>query len=63
MTWPNGVRQPKRYANCEESYQDFYRIWKKYYKKFPDEHLAKKWSGNDRHIAWLKNTTAVYERF
>jgi hypothetical protein len=60
MTWPNGKRQFKRYATCEESYEDFKRIWSRYYGRFPDHRLAVKYTGNDRADTWLANVKAIY---
>ena len=60
MTWPNGKRQFKRYATCEESYEDFKRIWSSYYGRFPDHRLAVKYTGNDRAHTWLANVKAIY---
>lgn len=60
MQWKNGKRSFKRYETCEQSYEDFKRIWTAYYGRFPDLALAKKYSGNDRPNQWLSNVTAFY---
>jgi hypothetical protein len=60
MTWPNGKRRFKHYSNPSESYADFKRIWTAYYKGFPTIAKAKKWSGNDRASAWLRNVNHYY---
>lgn len=60
MVWPNGHRQFKRYSTCAESVKDFKRIWSTYYKRFPDLHLAEKWTGHDRASLWLAHVTASY---
>ena len=60
MTWPNGVRTGKWYPNKEASYEDFKRIWKKSYKRFPDYYLADKWTGGDSVNDWLTNVRAAY---
>lgn len=60
MTWATGERQFKRYANCEEGYEDMKRIWSTHYGGLPDLKMAKKWSGNDRAEAWLRNFYHYY---
>lgn len=60
MTWKTGTRQPKYYASHAESFQDFKRIWSKYYKKFPDLALAHKWTGSDSPETWLANVCHIY---
>ena len=56
MAWnKQGERYPKRYKNKQESYKDFIRIWKKYYKTMPNEALAKKYTGDDNADTWLFN--------
>jgi hypothetical protein len=61
MQWDSqGNRSFKKYESCEESYEDFERIWKTHYRVFPNEDLAKIYSGNDRHEAWLANVTKFY---
>ena len=62
MWWPDGVRTPVKYNSKEDSYNAFYELWKRKYKKFPDIHLAKKWSGSDRSEAWLKNVYYTYNK-
>ncbi len=60
MTWATGARKFKYYNSCEEGYNDMVRIWRRYYKDFPNLRLAKKWSGSDRANAWLNNVTYFY---
>lgn len=50
----------KRYPTKEDSIQDCVRVWKTYYKKFPNMDLARTWSGNDRAGTWLANVTTFY---
>jgi len=47
------------YENKEDSYQAFYKIWKKWYKKFPNYVLADRYA-NDRSGIWLANVTQFY---
>lgn len=49
-----------RYATKEDSYADFKQIWTKYYGRFPDLELAKRYSGNDRSRTWLNNVIKFY---
>lgn len=60
MTYASGKRELKAYKTKEESYADFKRIWAAYYKVFPTNALAKKWTGNDNPKQWLENTTYHY---
>ena len=60
MAWTNGVRHFKYYSSCEEGYEDMKHIWSTYYKRFPDIHLARKYSGDDRAYHWLRNTIYFY---
>jgi len=50
-----------RYSDPEESIEDCVRVWTTYYKRMPDLHLARRWSGNDRANAWLQNVLAFYD--
>lgn len=54
-------RSFKSYATINDSYEDFKRIWKKYYKVFPTKREAQKWTGKDRDVSWLNNVTYYYE--
>ena len=60
MAWPNGKRTGKWYANKEESYADFKRIWLKSYKTFPTYQMAVKWTGGDSTAVWLDHVTSCY---
>lgn len=60
MHWPNGVRTLKTYSTKQESYDDFKRIWSSFYGRFPDEALARKWTGNDSPDTWLRNVKIAY---
>ena len=62
MTWKTGTRKFKYYNNCEEGYEDMKRIWRTYYKTYPNIALAKKWSGNDRAHSWLRNVNYWYNK-
>lgn len=62
MHWPNGKREPKYYKSHAESYADFKRIWSKNYGRFPDEALARKWTGNDHPDTWLANVRHKYSQ-
>jgi hypothetical protein len=48
------------YANKEESYEDFKRVWQKYYGGMPNYQKARKYSGNDRTQNWINNVNNVY---
>lgn len=50
------------YVRQEDSFADFKQLWAKYYKRFPDLALARKYSGDDRAEAWLKNVTYFYNK-
>lgn len=60
MEWINGKRRFKRYASKEESYAHFKKIWAKSYGGMPTLAKAKKYSGNDKSVAWLNNVTKFY---
>lgn len=62
MTWENGYREQKTYDSTDQSFEDFKRIWEKYYERYPDRQLAIKWTGNDRAETWLKNVNYYYEK-
>lgn len=51
------------YEKPEDSYQAFYKIWSTWYKKFPNQEMAKRYSGNDRAHYWLTNVTAFYQEY
>lgn len=50
------------YNNPSESYEAFKKIWKTYYKRFPDYELAVRWTGNDRADTWLKHVKLYYNK-
>lgn len=51
------------YRNKEHAYKHFYQIWKGgLYGQFPDEFLAKRWTGKDRYKSWLVTVNQVYNR-
>jgi len=50
------------YEKREESYEAFYKIWSKWYRKFPTPALAQRYS-NDRAGAWLKSVTIFYNQY
>lgn len=51
----------KRYNSPEESYADFKRIWKKYYKRYPDMKLARKYCPPNA-AKWLKTVNYYYSK-
>lgn len=54
MSWTTtGKRYPRTFRTTVESYQEFKRIWGKYYKLFPTHELAVKWTGDERAKEWL----------
>lgn len=57
-----GVRKrtAKTYNTIEEGFADFKRIWTTYYKRFPDDELAKHWTGKDNWETWIKNVRFYY---
>ena len=53
-----------KFATKKQSYNSFKWNWKKHYNSmFPTYKLAKKWSGNDRAISWLRNVTLFYYQY
>ena len=60
MIWKNGPREPRRYATKEESYKDFYSVWSRSYKVFPNEHIANRWTGGHDPDVWLNNVLITY---
>ena len=50
----------KTYDTIEDSYEEFKRLWRDKYGKFPNSYLAKRYSGSDRADHWLANVTSVY---
>ena len=61
MTWSRGFREGKTYRSKEESYEDFKKIWIKFYgNHFPTWNDAAKWTGNDNPNNWLKNVSYYY---
>ena len=63
MIWPNGVRTLKKYNSTSESFQDFYELWKRKYKRFPTYEDAVKWTGNDRADNWIRIVTETYPKY
>ena len=61
MHWDNGYRELKRYNSCEESLEDFKRVWKEHYKKYPTIKEAIKWTGGDKPTTWLNIVNKYYE--
>lgn len=57
-------RTAKTYKTTDESFADFKRIWSNpkglYRGRFPDEALAKTWTGNDNAKTWLANVKKYY---
>ena len=63
MEWPNGgKRRLKKYNSIEDSFNDFIRIWSKYYKRYPTLAEARKWTGNDAPYTWLNNVNFYYNK-
>ena len=60
MTWDRGYREGKSYASPEESQKDCVRIWRTYYKKFPDYQLADRYTGGDNVWGWLATVKQKY---
>ncbi len=55
--------KPILFETEADSHKYFYGLWKNYYKEFPDDRLARRYSGNDRSEAWLKNVTFYYNKY
>lgn len=49
-----------RYSDPQQSHEAFKKIWSRWYKRYPDYALAKKWTGSDRVHTWLKNVNYWY---
>jgi len=62
MTWKTGTRQLKHYNTCEDSWDDFKRIWSTHYDVYPTMSTAVKWTGNDNPQRWLTNVNNAYQR-
>lgn len=48
------------YEKPEDSYEAFKIIWRRWYDGLPTLAKAKRWSGNDRAEAWLRNVLHHY---
>jgi len=62
MSWPNGVRTLKTYATKQDSIDDFKRIWSKNYKVYPTYKEARRWTGNNAPVTWMRNVDATYNK-
>lgn len=51
-----------KYSSTDESYKDFKRVWKKYYKTYPDNKLANRWTGGDSVVDWLNIVNHFYNK-
>jgi hypothetical protein len=61
MSWSkNGQRYPRYFKTQEESFAEFKRIWRNYYRRFPDMKLAMKWTGSDNTEHWLNIVRTIY---
>ena len=50
------------YNSPSESYIAFKKIWKKWYKRFPNYDMAVRWTGNDKASIWLNNVKLYYNQ-
>lgn len=48
------------YEDPLEGYEAFKKIWSTWYKVFPTQHLAGKWTGGDNPGGWLITVTQYY---
>lgn len=61
MVWDSkGNRSLKKYENKQASRDDFKAIWSKNYGGFPNEKMAHRWTGGDKHLTWLAIVKSVY---
>ncbi len=51
-----------RYETPAHSYEDFKRVWEKYYGRFPTKRDAVRWTGNDRPYEWLSTVVREYQK-
>ena len=64
MQWDRqGRRSARKFKTEQEAYTEFYRVWRKFYNKFPTKSLAVKWSGNDRADHWYNNVVYFYNQY
>jgi len=57
-----GINRMCIYADKEESYEAFKKIWVTWYKTFPNIKLANKYTSQDRAYNWLNNVTNCYNK-
>jgi len=63
MVWDRqGNRHPRYFTRYEDSLKEAAKIWERAYQRFPDLHLATKWTGEPEHAAqWLATVQSVYQ--
>ena len=60
MAWDRGFREGKAFESKEESLKACEDLWIKHYKRFPDYHLAHRYTGGDNTWEWLATVKQHY---